>query len=246
MSSAEACKPDRCSGALVDATNDAEAGNASGCHMVSVSPHGSVRCSSPALRSPGQQQHRKRHLAAAPCPYHDHETLTVSIVRESGMYTPPEKAVSPQRSRRSASPAKQLQGDVKVGGYGYSGSDAYVRVVAVGPALTKHQHGASQGFNRQASQQQQQHASTPQRCPEPAAAAAAQGGRKSALAQLRLARRKQQQLTPADVQKQVADKMSSRNKQGAGAQWSSRKAQKEPHVCLSELGEPCMNGLLYV
>jgi len=50
----------------------------------------------------------------------------------------------------------------------------------------------------------------------------------------------QQQLTPADVEQEVAERMCARNRQGAGAQWSSRKAQKEQQMALSDLGKPCM------
>lgn len=231
-SNAGACKPDRCSGAVAAATNDAH--DVISAHMVSVGPHGFVRCTSPVHRSPKAQQHKKRQLGSAPCPYHDHETITVSLVQESGLYTPPERYVSPQRSQRGHSPAKP-RGDNACSG---SGSDSYVRVVAVGPAVAKHQHRSGQCCDKQ--YVRQQHAATPQRCPEPAAAAA-QGSRKAALTQLRIARRRQQQqLTPADVEQEVAERMCARNRQGAGAQWSSRKAQKEQQMALSDLGKPCM------
>ncbi len=234
-SNAGACKPDRCSGAVAAATNDAkDAHDVISAHVVSVGPHGFVRCTSPVHRSPKAQQHKKRQLGSAPCPYHDHETITVSLVQESGLYTPPERYVSPQRSQRGHSPAKP-RGDNACSG---SGSDSYVRVVAVGPAVAKHQHRSGQCCDKQ--DVRQQHAATPQRCPEPAAAAA-QGSRKAALTQLRIARRRQQQqLTPADVEQEVAERMCARNKQGAGAQWSSRKAQKEQQMALSDLGKPCM------
>ncbi|KAL0031718.1 hypothetical protein WJX79_003002 [Trebouxia sp. C0005] len=118
-------------------------------------------CTSPVHRSPEAKQHKKRQLGSAPCPYHDRETITVSLVQESGLYTPPERSVSPQRSQRGHSPAKQ-RGDSACSG---GSSDSYIRVVAVGPAVAKHQH---------------------------------------------------------------------RNKQGAGAHWSSRKAQKEQQMALSD------------
>lgn len=229
-SSAEACKPDRCSGAVAAATNGAH--DVISAHMVSLGPRGPIRCSSPVHRSPEAQQHKKRQLGSAPCPYHDHETITVSLVQESGLYTPPKRSVSPQRSQRSYSPAKQRGDNACSSG----GSDSYVRVVAVGPAVAKHQHRSGQCCDKQ--DVWQQHAATPQRCPEPAAA---QGSRKAALTQLRVARcRQQQQLTPADVEQEVAERMYARNKQGAGAHWSSRKAQKELHMALSDQGEPCM------
>ena len=232
-SSAEACKPDRCSGAVAAATNGANnAHDIISAHMVSVGPHGSIRCTSPVHRSPEAQQHKKRQLGSAPCPYHDHETITVSLVQESGLYTPPERSVSPQRSQRGHSPAKQRGHSACSGG----GSDSYVRVVAVGPAVAKHQHRSGQCCDKQVARQQ--HAATPRRCPEPAAAAAAQGSRKAALTQLKIARRRQQQqLTPADVEQEVADRMYARNKRGAGAHWSSRKAQQQ--MALSDLGKPC-------
>ncbi len=237
-SSAEACKPDRCSGAVAAATNGANnAHDIISAHMVSVGPHGSIRCTSPVHRSLEAQQHKKRQLSSAPCPYHDHETITISLVQESGLYTPPERSVSPQRSQRGHSPAKQ-RGDSACSGGGH---DSYVRIVAVGPAVVKHQHRSGQGCDKQDARQL--HAATPQRCPEPAAAAAAaaQGSRKAALTQLRIARRRQQQqLTPADVEQAVAERMCARNKQGAGAHWSSRKVQKEQQMALSDLGKPCM------
>ncbi|KAL0028514.1 hypothetical protein WJX77_011256 [Trebouxia sp. C0004] len=222
---AEACKPDRCSGAVAAATNGAH--DVISAHMVSVGPHGSIRCTSPVHRSPRAQQHKKRQLSSAPCLYHDHETITVSLVQESGLYTPPERSVSPQRWQRGHSPAKQRTDSACIGG----GSDSYVRVVAVGPAVAKHRSG--QRCDKQDAPQQ--HAATPQWCPEPAAAAA-QGSRKAALTQLRIARcRQQQQLTPADVEQEVAERMCARNKQSTGAHWSSRKAQKEQQMALSDL-----------
>ncbi|DBA67288.1 TPA: hypothetical protein ACH3X2_001593 [Trebouxia sp. C0005] len=225
-SSAEACKPDRCSGAVAAATNVAH--DVISAHMVSLGPHGSVRCTSPVHRSPEAKQHKKRQLGSAPCPYHDRETITVSLVQESGLYTPPERSVSPQRSQRGHSPAKQ-RGDSACSG---GSSDSYIRVVAVGPAVAKHQHRSGQCCDKQDARQQ--HAATPQRSPEPAAAAA-QGSRKAALTQLRTARRRQQQqLTPADVEQEVGERMCGRNKQGAGAHWSSRKAQKEQQMALSD------------
>lgn len=231
-SSAEACKPDRCSGAVAAATNVAH--DVISAHMVSLGPHGSVRCTSPVHRSPEAKQHKKRQLGSAPCPYHDRETITVSLVQESGLYTPPERSVSPQRSQRGHSPAKQ-RGDSACSG---GSSDSYIRVVAVGPAVAKHQHRSGQCCDKQDARQQ--HAATPQRSPEPAAAAA-QGSRKAALTQLRTARRRQQQqLTPADVEQEVGERMCGRNKQGAGAHWSSRKAQKEQQMALSDQGKPCM------
>lgn len=232
---ADACKPDRCSGTVVAAISDAEHGNnVSNAYMVSVGPHGSIRCSSPVLRSPRVQQQKKRQAANAPCPYHDRETITVSLVRESGMYTPPQKSVSPQRNRRSPSLAKHKD----VIAHSCKDGESYVRVVAVGPAVGGHKHGPGRWSDKQDAQHQQ-HGAMPQRCPEPAAAAS-QSSRRNALAQLRMARhRQQQQLVPADVQQQVNDKMSDRSKQGAGAQWSSRKANKEQHSSLSELGEAC-------
>ena len=231
-SNAEACKPDRCSGAVAAATNGAH--DVISAHLVSLGPHGSIRCTSPVHRSPEVQQHKKRQLGSAPCPYHDHETITVSLVQESGLYTPPERSVSPQRLQRGHSPAKQRGDNACSGG----GIDSYVRVVAVGPAVAKHRHKSGQCCDKQDARQQ--HAATPQRCPEPTAAAA-QGSRKAALTQLRIARRRQQQpLTPADVEQEVGEMMSGRNKQGAGAHWSSRKAQKEQHMALSDLGKPCM------
>lgn len=232
-SDAEACKPDRCSGAVAAATNDVDDGNDTvSRHMVNVGPQGSIRCTSPVQRSPRAEQHNKRQSGSAPCPYHDHETITVSLVPESGLYNPPERSVSPQRSQRGQSPVKQRDGN----SCSSRGSDAYVRVVAVGPAVGKHSHGSGQCLDQQ--EPRQQRAAALQRCPEPAAASTA--SRKHALAQLRMARRKQQQLTPADVEQQVADRMSARSKQGGGSEWSSRKAQKEQHSGLSELGEPCM------
>ncbi|KAL0055424.1 hypothetical protein WJX82_000300 [Trebouxia sp. C0006] len=104
------------------------------------------------------------------------------LVQESGLYTSPQRSVSPQRSQRGYSPAKQRGDNACSSG----GSDSYVRVVAVGPAVAKHQH------------------------------------------------RQQQQLTPADVEQEVAERMYARNKQGAGAHWSSRKAQKEQQMALSD------------
>ena len=222
------CKPDRCSGAVVATTEGQNGGNAVTAHIVNITPHGSVRCSSPAARSPRQQQLKKRQMASSPCPYHDRETITVSLVSESGLYTPPEGSVSPQHSRH-CSPQRQQETGPGVD------DDRYVRLVAVGPAVGKHQHGSEQCGERQDAKQR--HA-RPQRCPEPAVAA--QGSRKLALAKLRTARRQAQQpLTAADVHQRVADKMSGRKKQGAAAQWSSRKGPKESLGRLSDIGGCC-------
>ena len=57
----EACKPDRCSGAVVAATGGAPADSMQ--DVLSVGPHGSIRCISPMQHShrPQQQQNSSRH-----------------------------------------------------------------------------------------------------------------------------------------------------------------------------------------
>lgn len=237
----EACKPDRCLGAVAAATSTTvthDCGNHAQ-DRVSVGPHGTIRCTSPVQRIPRQQpqhqqqQPRKAQTGLSACPYHDHETMTISLVGQANMYGSPARAVSPQRSHRHASPT-QGRGDAERS----SANDAYVRLVDVRPALGRQQqHGKVQFADRSGASQHQQTA--PPRCPEPAAAeaAASSSNRRAALAQLRMSRRRQQQLLPADVEQRISEKMCARKKQGHGADWSSRKTQDRRQLFLSDSGE---------
>ena len=234
-SSGAICKPDRCSGL---ATASASPGGHTAHHqdMVSVGLDGTIRCSSPVRRSPRahqqqQRQLKKRHAAQSACLYHDHETLTVSLVGQANVYGSPARAVSPQRSHRK--PGKQQES-----GGPSCAAGVYVRLVSVGPSLGSFQPGGLQCSDGRGRQEQQHAASGPMRCPDPAAAS--RGSRAAALAQLRRARRQQQQQQqqqlPCDVEQQVAEKMCGRRKQGSGNHWSSRKAHKRQHTFLSDSG----------
>lgn len=245
----EACKPDRCSGAVAAATSPAGNGDCSNHaqNMVSVGPHGSIRCTSPVQRSPRQQkqqyhqqqQQKQQQLQSSnkragqlPCLYHDHETMTISLVGQANVYGSPARAVSPQRgSHKHASPSSGVENADHS-----CGNDAYVRLVSVRPAVERQQQGRVQPVDRsEAIQQERQRA--PVRCPEPAAAASS-SNRTAALAQLRMARRRQQQLSPADVEQHISEKMSARSKPaGCGANWSSRKKQERQQRFLSDAGE---------
>ena len=229
---------------MAAAVSDAEEGQqAKIAHVVSVGPAGSIRCTSPPLRSPRQQQQQQRQTPKAACPYHDHETITVSLVRKAGLYNPPGKSLSPQRSQRGS---QVRQRDASIDAPGCP-DEAYARFVAVGSSVGQqqhgsghscvkhkhegHQHGSGQPLGKQ---ERQQGAATLDRCPEPAAASS--GSRKCALAQLRMARRRQCQATAADVEQQVAARMIARDKTG-GSPWSSRKVHKGQHVWLNDNGE---------
>lgn len=234
----QTCKPDRCSGAVAAATSPAVTGDCFGHahNMVSVGPHGSIRCTSPPQRSPRRQQQqqppKKRHAGQSACPYHDHETMTVSLVGQANMYGSPARAVSPHRSQKNASPSR---GRESADHHSY-GNDAYVRLVSVRPAAGRQQQDKVQPVDKSEATQHQRQA-TPVRCPEPAAAASS-SSRRAALAQLRMARRRQQQLSPADVELHVSEKMGARKKPaGSGANWSSRKLQERQQRFLSDLGE---------
>lgn len=227
-SSEEACKPDRCSGAVAAAISNDHTGGGNAAHsqdMVSLGPNGSIRCTSPVQRSPRpqEQQQKKRHATKSPCPYHDHETITVSLVGQANMYAAPARAISPQRSHRNGSPSKRQDG------VDSCADGAYVRLVSVRPALGQ-QHGDLQNYGRSAQQQ-----AAPSRCSDPAAAS--DGSRKAALAQLRMARRRQQKLLPAEVQQQISAKMHARTKQGSKNHWSSRKSPEKQQEILSDAGE---------
>ena len=237
----QSCKPDRCSGAVAAATSPAVTGDCYGHaqNMVSVGPHGSIRCTSPMQRSPRQQQQqpqqqppKKKHAGQLACPYHDHETMTISLVGQANMYGSPARAVSPQRSHKNALPSRSRES----ADHQSCGNDAYVRLVSVRPAVGRQQQDKGQpGDKSEATQQQRQ--ATPVRCPEPAAAASS-SNRRAALAQLRMARRRQQQLSPADVELHVSEKMGARKKPaGCGANWSSRKLRDRQQRFLSDSGE---------
>ena len=240
----EACKPDRCLGAVAAATSTAipHGSSSHAQDMVSVGPHGSIRCTSPVQRSPRlhqqqrQQQEqppRKRQAGQSACPYHDHETMTISLVGQANVYGSPARAVSPQRTHRNASPR---QGRSQETADCSSANDAYVRLVSVTPAVGRQQqHGKVQFADRSGATQQQATAA-PVRCPEPAAACSS-SSRRAALAQLRMARRRQQQLLPADVEQRISEKMCARKKQGCGAEWSSRKVQDRRQLVLSDAGD---------
>lgn len=240
----ETCKPDRCSGAVAAATSPAGNGDCSdhAQNMVNVGPYGSIRCTSPVQRSPRQQKHnhqqqqqqpppRNRHAGQLPCPYHDHETMTISLVGQANVYGSPTRAVSPQRPHKNASPSRATENTDHS-----CGNDAYVRLVSVRPAVGRQQQGKVQPVDKaEATQQQRQKA--PVRCPEPAAAASS-SNRTAALAQLRMARRRQQQLSLADVQQHINENMCARQKPtGCGANWSSRKKQERQQRFLSDAGE---------
>lgn len=228
-----ACKLDRCSGAVAAASSNADAGGNTNYaqDMVSVGPHGTIRCTSPVQRSPRHTQQRQQPMqkgaGQTPCPYHDHQTITVSLVGQANLYSSPAGAVSPQRSHRSASPSK-----VKGTADHSCAADAYVRLVSVGSSVGTRRHDSMQCSDRSGAQQQH---TAPVRCPEPAAASSS--SRKAALAQLRMARRRQQQLYPADVEQRVSQKMCARKKQGSEAGWSSRKTQDKQQAFLSDAGQ---------
>ena len=235
----ETCKPDRCSGAVAAATGLAVTGDCShhAPNMVSIGPHGSIRCTSPLQRSSTQQQQlqqpspKKRHAGQSACPYHDHETMTISLVGQANVYGSPARAVSPQRSQKNASPSRSRES-----GDHSCANDAYVRLVSVRPAVGRLQQDKVQpGETSEPTQQQRQAA--PVRCPEPAAAASSSNQR-AALAQLRMTRRQQRQLLPADVEQHVKEKMGARKRPaGCGANWSSRKLQERSQQFLSDSGE---------
>ena len=237
----ETCKPDRCSGAVAAATSPAAIGDCleHAQNMVIVGRHGSIRCTSPLQRSPKQQvmqqtvqqQPKKRHAGQSASPYHDHETMTISLVGQANLYGSPARAVSPQRPLKDASPSQGREsGDHRCE------NDAYIRLVSVRSAVGRQQHCKVQpGDKSEATQQHRQAA--PVRCPEPAAAASS-SNRRDALAQLRMARRRQQQLSPANVEQHVNEKMGARKKPtGCGANWSSRKVQERQQKFLSDSGE---------
>lgn len=234
----EACKPDRCRGAVAAATSTGTT-HASGSHaqdMVSIGPHGSIRCTSPVQRSPGHQQQQpgKRQAGHSACPFHDHDSMTISLVGQANVYGSPARAVSPQRSHRNASPS---QSRYREDADRSCANDAYVRLVSVTPAVGR-QHGKVQFAKRSGASEQQESAAAPVRCPEPAAAAAASSStRRAALAQLRMARRRQQQLLPAEVEQHISEKMCSRKKQGRGADWSSRRLQDRKQLFLGDSGD---------
>lgn len=238
----ETCKPDRCSGAVAAATSPAGNGDCSdhAQNTVSVGPHGSIRCISPVQRSPRQQkqkhlqqqqQPRTGHAGQLACPYPNHETMTISLVGQANLYGSPARAVSPQRSHKHASPSRGTENADHS-----CANDAYVRLVSVRPAVGRQQQGKVQPVDEsEATQQQRQKA--PVRCPEPAAAASS-SNRTAALAQLRMARRRQQQLSPADVEQHISEKMCARTRPtGCGANWSSRKKQERQQWFLSDAGE---------
>ena len=249
----ETCKPDRCSGAVAAATSPAGNGDCSdhAQNMVSVGPHGSIRCTSPLQRSPRQhkQKHlqqqqqqqklqqqqppRNRHAGQLPRPYHDHETMTISLVGQANVYGSPARTVSPQRcSHKNVSPSRGTENADHS-----CGNDAYVRLVSMRPAVGRQQQGKVQPVDRsKAAQQQRQR--LPERCPQPAAAAPSSSNRTAALAQLRMARRRQQQLSPADVEQHISEKMCARQKPaGCGANWSSMKKQDRQQRLFSDAGK---------
>lgn len=238
----EACKPDRCRGA-VEAATSTPITHTTGSHaqaMVSIGPHCSIRCTSPVQRSPRHHQQqqqpllRKRQAGQSACPYHDHETMTISLVGQANLYGCPARAVLPQRSHRNASPS---QGRSREDADRSRANDGYVRLVSVIPAVGR-QHGKVQFADRSGATEQQE-AAAPVRCPEPAAAAAAASNstRRAALAQLRMARRRQQQLLPAEIEQHISEKMCGRKKQGCGADWSSRRMQDTRQLFLGDSGD---------
>ena len=251
----ETCKPDRCSGAIAAATSPALTGDcfSHAQHMVSIGPHGSIRCTSPLQPSPRQQwpqqqqqqqqqQQRqqqqkqqppkKRHAGQSACPYHDHETMTISLVGQANVYRSPARAVSPHRPHKNPSHSHGRES-----GDHSCANDAYVRLVSVRPTVGRQQQDKVQPDDKSEPPKQQRQAA-PVSCPEPAAAAASSSSRKAALAQLRMARRQQRQLLPADVEQRVSEKMSGRKKPaGCGANWSSRKLQDRQQRSLSDSGE---------
>ena len=239
----ETCKPDRCSSAIAAATSPAVTGDCLSHtqHMVSIGPHGSIRCTSPLLPSPRQQwpqqqqqqqPPKKRHAGQSACPYHDHETMTISLVGQANVYGSPARAVSPQRSHKNPSHRHGRESSDHS-----CANDAYVRLVSVRPTVGRQQQDKVQPDDKSEPTKQQRQAA-PVRCPEPAAAAASSSSRKAALAQLRMARRQQRQLLPADVEQRVSEKMGGRKKPaGCGANWSSRKLQDRQHRSLSDSGD---------
>ena len=272
-------KPDRCT---VDPaglqSQDAQ-------HVVSIGPQGTIRCSVPGLASPrptATAQHSGHHLDLHPsirrvsplrskqqqgakhlCPHHQRDTITVSLVNQPDLLTPPSRAVSPQRSQRG----QTAQGATSVADT--TNTKGYVRMVAIGPGYCNPRATASAQCDKLSSSQpreqqqghigpnrygnasapahcgkpcisqhkghqyQQQGNVGPERCPEPAAASPA--GRKAALAQLRMARRRQQ---GGVVSKQkVQECMAARQRQGPGQQWSSSRKAAEHSGPLNDLGE---------
>lgn len=272
-------KPDRCTVDIAGPqSQDAQ-------HVVSIGPHGTIRCSVPGLASPrptataqhgghqhdlhqssrrvsplrSKQQQGAKHL----CPYHQRDTITVSLVNQPDLLTPPSRAVSPHRSQRGhTAQAATSAADA-------ANTKGYVRMVAVGPGYCSPQATASAQCDRLYSSQpreqqqvhigprccpdasapaqcgkpcirqpkghqcQQQCPAEPERCPEPAAASPA--GRKAALAQLRMTRRRQQS---GVVSKQkVQECMAARQRQGPGQQWSSSRKAAEHSGPLNDLGK---------
>lgn len=229
---AQALQPDRCAARVVHGNaSPAEADPSYAHHVVSIGPQGSIRCSVPASASLRQEPLQKGGKGSQPCPYHQRETITVSLVNEADLLTPPSRAVSPQRSQRRH--AAQAGTTPSAG----DSSRPYVRMVAVGPGYSHATPATAAHSSRQSGQeaQQQQEPAGTTCCPEPAAASAA--GRKLALAQLRLSRRRQM---PGTVTRQmVEDHMPARSRQGPSKQWSSRRKPQNDSEALSlnDLGE---------
>ena len=160
-------------------------------HIVSLGPRGSIRCSVPGLahaRHPSaavqdgvkttQQCNMRqaspvsgRHMKQA-CPSHQRDNITVSLVNEPHLLTPPRRAVSPQRSQRGCA-AQQCNTSPDA-----ASSKPYVRMVAIGPGYSKPVATASAQCDRQCSSQsqRQQHQSDVRAgcCSKPTAASAQQ------------------------------------------------------------------------
>lgn len=242
-------KPDRC--AAMVSEDHAAAESAPVQHVVSIGPHGHIRCSVPGYASPRQHTASSRdcnhsaqqlHPAQASfkkgkptkqsCEYHQRETLTVSLVNQPCVLAAPSRAVSPQRSQRVHAPCKEPAS------VDATSSTPYVRMVAIGPGYSRPEATApvechQQSSSQQRQQQHQQSHAAPERCPEPVAASPA--GRKAALAQLRMARRRQQGGVVA--KQKVQECMAARDRPGGGQQWSSRRKASQQPASLIDLGE---------